>query len=598
MIKMKDDKKLKGAVLIIGSLWWDENSFRKKLRDDYLLMSESKLVDAPIRYGRFSDKRKTYTMVFSSSLVTKSQKGKAYLIPILEKYCNTESVIEVAHAIINAEYKSIYENERFNWGWGCLPLLLNPKKQNSQIQTLSSLWNDHFSNGFNPDHYKVGDESPSVNRNGQLQIPWSSEFNNFDFIISTSTKPNSDSYPDSKRLIEIFKQDDKYFRKNVDSGISTFQDKEIADGLKSQWTNKRLEEICNHFKSGAGIVSKAISQKGKYPVFGGNGLRGFTDSYTHEGQYLLIGRQGALCGNIQKIKGKNYISEHAIAVQVNNDNDLNFLAYKLDYKNLNRLSESSAQPGLSVAKLLRIKLKMPPLPEQRAIAQCLSTWDHAIHTTEKLIAQKELRKKWLMQQLLTGKKRLEGFEGEWNKQGAGEVFKSVSLKGFTDGILLSATQDRGMIPRTMLEGRVTMPTTGTESFKLVEVGDFVISLRSFQGGIEYSYYRGLVSPAYTVLKPKKPVDEEFYKQYFKSHDFIGHLAIAVIGIRDGKQISYDDFCTVKIPYPSIKEQTVIALVLQTADKEISLLKSKVEELKEQKKGLMQVLLTGKKRIKI
>jgi type I restriction enzyme, S subunit len=234
--------------------------------------------------------------------------------------------------------------------------------------------------------------------------------------------------------------------------------------------------------------------------------------------------------------------------------------------------------------------------EQRAIAQVLSTADAAIHTTEKLIAQKELRKKWLMQQLLTGKKRLKGFEGEWKKLGAGEIFKSITKKGFADEELLSATQDRGMIPRTMLEGRVTMPTTGTEGFKLVEIGDFVISLRSFQGGLEYSYYRGLVSPAYTVLKPKKELNEEFYKQYFKSYEFIGRLATAVIGIRDGKQISYDDFCIVKIPCPSIEEQTAIAQVLQAADKEISLLKAKAEKLREQKKGLMQVLLTGKKRL--
>lgn len=246
----------------------------------------------------------------------------------------------------------------------------------------------------------------------------------------------------------------------------------------------------------------------------------------------------------------------------------------------------------------KLKLAHPSYFEQRAIAQVLSTADAAIHATEKLIAQKEQRKKWLMQQLLTGKKRLPGFEGEWLKLGAGEIFSSVSKRGYVDEKLLSATQDKGMIPRTMLEGRVTMPTTGTEGFKLVESGDFVISLRSFQGGLEYSYFRGLVSPAYTVLKPTRTIDEGFYKQYFKSYEFIGRLATAVIGIRDGKQISYDDFCSVKIPYPRIEEQIAIAQVLTAADKEINLLKAKAEKLREQKKGLMRVLLTGKVRLKI
>jgi len=373
--------------------------------------------------------------------------------------------------------------------------------------------------------------------------------------------------------------------------------------IPGDWEVKRLEDSCSHFKSGFGITSEQIYESGEYPVYGGNGLRGYANSFTHDGEYLLIGRQGALCGNIQRVSNKVYISEHAIAVQTSKRNDIDFLAYKLEYKNLNRLSESSAQPGLSVEKLLRLKIEMPPLPEQKAIAQVLSTADAAIHTTEKLIVQKELRKKWLMQQLLTGKLRLRSasgdrFGGEWKKLGAGEIFKSVTKKGFADEELLSATQDRGMIPRTMLEGRVTMPTTGTEGFKLVEVGDFVISLRSFQGGLEYSYYRGLVSPAYTVLKPKKTINEEFYKQYFKSYEFIGRLATAVIGIRDGKQISYDDFCVVKIPYPTTEEQTAIAQVLQAADKEISLLKAKAEKLREQKKGLMQQLLTGKVRLKI
>jgi type I restriction enzyme S subunit len=276
---------------------------------------------------------------------------------------------------------------------------------------------------------------------------------------------------------------------------------------------------------------------------------------------------------------------------------LNWLNGKVGlWKNL--AGSSRKDPNITSKDVGDFPFLKPPLPEQKAIARVLSTADAAIHSTEKLIAQKELRKKWLMQQLLTGKKRLKGFEGEWRKLGAGEIFRSITKKGFANEELLSATQDRGMIPRTMLEGRVTMPTTGTEGFKLVEIGDFVISLRSFQGGLEYSYYRGLVSPAYTVLKPKTPINEEFYKQYFKSSDFIGHLSIAVIGIRDGKQISFDDFCTVKIPYPTIAEQTAIAQVLQAADKEISLLKAIAEKLREQKKGLMQLLLTGKVRLKI
>ena len=381
------------------------------------------------------------------------------------------------------------------------------------------------------------------------------------------------------------------------------KDKHIPQGYKNsplgfipkEWEVKRLGEICTHFKSGTTITAKNISEKGLYPVYGGNGLRGYSNTYTHDGDYILIGRQGALCGNINFVYGKNYISEHAIAVQT--DEDMGWLRYKLENWNLNRFSESSAQPGLSVEKLVRYKLTVPTLNEQKRIATILALWDTAIEKQSELIEKLTLRKHALMQQLLTGKKRLPGFSMEWKRIKAGEIFVSSSVRSVGAEVLLSATQEHGVIPRDQLEGRVTMPTGDLASFKLVEKGDFVISLRSFQGGLEYSEYRGIVSPAYTVLKPRIEIDKSFYRFYFKSSDFIGHLAIAVIGIRDGKQISYNDFCFVKIPYPSIEEQKAISAILIESDKEIELAKEKLASLQSQKRGLMQQLLTGKKRVK-
>lgn len=372
--------------------------------------------------------------------------------------------------------------------------------------------------------------------------------------------------------------------------------------IPSDWEVIELGEV---FKLTSGktkpeVLFEETIDSNIYPVFGGNGIIGFASVYNTEGKNILIGRVGEYCGVTRYVDEKCWITDNALYSKdflkcVN----IKYLAYKLQFDDLSKLRNKGGQPLISQGPISIHKVCLPKsLNEQKSIAQVLSTADAAIHTTEKLIAQKELQKKWLIKQLLTGRKRLEGFNGEWKKLGAGEVFKSITRKGFANEELLSATQDRGMIPRSMLEGRVTMPATGTEGFKLVEIGDFVISLRSFQGGLEYSYYKGLVSPAYIVLKPKKSINEEFYKQYFKSYDFIGHLAIAVIGIRDGKQVNYDDFCTVNIPYLPIEEQTAIANVLQAADKEISLLKAKAEKLRKQKKGLMQLLLTGKVRLKI
>lgn len=285
-------------------------------------------------------------------------------------------------------------------------------------------------------------------------------------------------------------------------------------------------------------------------------------------------------------------------VWIDNDNKqlLNKYLYYY-YSTINWITDTGTIPRLYNGALKAIQIPTPPIEQQKRIVSILELWDTAIEKQTALIEKLNLRKRGLMQQLLTGKERLEGFSGEWKRVKAGEIFKSISVKGNGSEVLLSATQEHGVIPRDQLEGRVTMPTGDTNSFKLVEVGDFVISLRSFQGGLEYSEHRGIVSPAYTVLKPIVEIDKSFYRYYFKSAEFIGHLAIAVIGIRDGKQISYDDFCFVKIPYPNIEEQKAISSILLQADIEIELANKKLARLQEEKRGLMQVLLTGKKRVK-
>ncbi|MCC5642763.1 restriction endonuclease subunit S [Nostoc sp. CHAB 5824] len=165
------------------------------------------------------------------------------------------------------------------------------------------------------------------------------------------------------------------------------------------WERKRLEELFSEFKSGCGITSDEITEHGTYPVFGGNGLRGYTEKFTHDGFYFLIGRQGALCGNIHRTYGKAYISEHAIACRANDTANTEWLAQRLDYYNLNKLSESSAQPGLSVNKLLRFKLFAPSKEEQEKMTGFLTTIDRKIETISRKIDQTEQFKKGLLQKM-------------------------------------------------------------------------------------------------------------------------------------------------------------------------------------------------------
>ncbi|MEF2509890.1 restriction endonuclease subunit S [Vibrio mimicus] len=330
------------------------------------------------------------------------------------------------------------------------------------------------------------------------------------------------------------------------------------------------------------------------------------DILLNEGQSTeLVGRPAMYKGEPANCCFQNTLVRFKANDQVNQNYALQrFLLCLYDgtFQSISKKTTSIAHLGVS--RFADLKLAWPPLFEQNKIAQILSTWDEAITTTEQLLANSQQQKIALMQQLLTGKKRLLDkngvrFEGEWKWLKANELFRTVSTKNNSETEeLLAVTQDQGVLPRSLLERRVAMPDGSTKGYKLVVPGNFIISLRSFQGGLEYSNYRGLVSPAYTVLEPIRSIDDEFYKQYYKSYDFIGHLAVAVIGIRDGKQISYSDFSFLKLPYPGLEEQQKIAAVLSTADQEISALQQKLDALKQEKKALMQQLLTGKRRVKI
>ena len=279
--------------------------------------------------------------------------------------------------------------------------------------------------------------------------------------------------------------------------------------------------------------------------------------------------------------------------------DIDYLIANLMTKRGKDILEAASPGGagrnrtLGQERFMKSKIVLPPIDEQRYIADILTAQDKVIELKEKLLAEKQRQKKYLMQQLLTGRMRLPGFDGEWMYVRANQIFRNVTDKKHNGTLeVLSATQDRGIIPRSLVDIDIKYAEESLTGYKKVVKGNFVISLRSFQGGIEYSEYSGIVSPAYTVLSSIYPIEDNYYKQFFKSTDYINRLNIAVYGIRDGKQISYNDFGRIRIPYPPLDEQKAIAAVLETADKEIEILKRNIEQEKQKKKALMQLLLTG------
>ena len=310
--------------------------------------------------------------------------------------------------------------------------------------------------------------------------------------------------------------------------------------------------------------------------------------------------QGKTRGQVAILTTDAAINQNCAAIILSDEAYYRYVYQQLlfRYEEIRNASNSSGQQNLNAGLIRELRMPLPRLPEQERIAEILVAWDTAIQKTEQLIAAKERHFAATSHLLLTSRKRLNGFSMKWGLRRADEIFENISRKGHLNEPLLSVTQERGVIPRDMLEGRVSMPSGERDAFKLVEPGNFVISLRSFQGGLEHSNYRGLVSPAYTVLRELVEIDERFFRHYFKSADFIKRLSVAVIGIRDGKQISFQDFCSIKLPFPPVDEQKAIALLLDEAEGEIGLLRDYTDALKAQKRGLMQKLLTGEWRLPV
>ena len=359
--------------------------------------------------------------------------------------------------------------------------------------------------------------------------------------------------------------------------VLRFKDEQGNDYL--EWEEKRLGEICSTFKSGNGITMSRIVAKGNYPVYGGNGLRGYTDSFTHEGYFLLIGRQGALCGNINRSNGKAYVSEHAIAVQANNGNDTEWLAQKLDIYNLNRLSESSAQPGLSVSKLARFKLFVPELTEQQKIAAFLSSIDTKIEQLNKKKALWEQYKKGMMQKLFSQEFRFKDERGkdcsDWNKRKLpdfSEINKGKSIVRndiVNEGYPVIAGGQRSPYCHSSFthENVITVSASGASA-----------------GYVSYHPHKIWASDC-SVVRAKSSSCTLFV--YY----LLNHLQTRIYALQSGgaqPHVYPKDLYTLTVTIPvSSKEQQKIAEFLSSIARKIELVSTEINQAQAFKKGLLQ-----------
>ncbi len=383
--------------------------------------------------------------------------------------------------------------------------------------------------------------------------------------------------------------------------------------IPKEWEVKKLGNIAQCFSGGtpnAGnnayyggnipfIRSGEIHQKDTTLFLSELGLKESSAKMVQKGD-LLMALYGANSGDPSVSQIDGAINQAILCIRPRNVS-VYFLCHFLELNKDMYIAKylQGGQGNLSGEIVLNYKIPIPPLPEQQKIAEIISTWDKAIEKQSQLIEKLELRKKGLMQQLLTGKQRLPGFSDPWKVYKLGELFQERNEKNRTDLPLLSISGDHGVILQTESNKRDTS-NEDKSKYKRINKGDIGYNtMRMWQGRSALSDLEGIVSPAYTIVTPNKGVDGYYMSNLFKQprlmYDFWTHSQGLV---EDTLNCKYRDFGKVRINCPSYIEQKAISKIITATDHEIELAKQKLELFRQQKHGLMQQLLTGKKRVKL
>ena len=296
-----------------------------------------------------------------------------------------------------------------------------------------------------------------------------------------------------------------------------------------------------------------------------------------------------------------------IYFKFNDDVCSDFFEFYFDAGQANRQIKDIVQEGarnhgllnLSIDDFFNIKIRMPNLDEQKKIAEILSTWDEAINLTINLIESKKQFKKALMQNLLTAKIRFPQFKGEWKEIKLGNFLEEKSERNTKNiDLILSVTNKFGFVTQVEYFDK-SVASDNTANYKIVRKGNFAYNPSRINVGsiaLLESYEIGILSPMYVVFECLKNLDNRFLKFWFQSHSFMGNLFKYLAGsVRES--LNFNDMKTISIKLPNLKEQQKIVEVLTACDDEINLLNLKLENLKKQKQGLMQKLLSGKVRTK-
>jgi len=341
-------------------------------------------------------------------------------------------------------------------------------------------------------------------------------------------------------------------------------------------------------------------------------------------QDILIARVGANLGMVCKVEGLETEANIANAIIIKATKSYNsdfYTAFLLSKEGRDQIFSGAAggAQGVFNTKLAqKISVPVPPLSEQTKIAQILSTWDKAIATTEKLIGNSQQQKKALMQSLLTGKKRLTGFEEsneyqttrygkiplDWGFKPVDDIAKNISIKNKEgkDYPVLSCSKYSGFIDSLKYFNK-KIYSDNTDGYKIIKKGWFGFPSNHIEEGsigLQSLYEVGIVSPIYIIFKVNENIISSLYLYaLFKTDHYKQIFSASTNASVDRRgSLRWDEFGKIKVPVPPLPEQQKIAAILTAADNEIELLQKKLVFLKQEKAALMQQLLTGKRRVKI
>lgn len=374
--------------------------------------------------------------------------------------------------------------------------------------------------------------------------------------------------------------------------------------IPKEWEVKRLGEFAP-LQRGFDLPTDKIV-RGEYPVIYSNGILNYHYEYKAKGPGVVTGRSGTI-GKVTFVESNYWPHNTSLWVTDFKGNNPKYVFHLYSYINLSKFASGSGVPTLNRNDVHASKFAIPPIHEQDKIVEVLDFWDTAIEKQSELIEKFKLRKRALMQQLLTGKKRLPGFSGEWKRIKLGDITERITRKNEEDNKnVVTISAQRGFVVQTDFFNKSVASET-LDNYYLVHKDEFCYN-KSYSNGYPMgaikrltAFDKAVVTTLYICFKLKElsNINIDFFEQYCESGIFNKELVkVANEGGRAHGllNVTPSDFFNMHMRIPNIEEQNAIATVLVNADKEIELTNEKLNNLQSQKRGLMQQLLTGRKRI--